>query len=249
MRLATILLVGLMLAGPARADEPKQQFVNGEPVVVQTDTAYVLARTNLIDGRYTMDAVLVRILSPDELRSAIERRQERHSTDADSNVVEVHGDDFYASSPDERVFVLALKPGTYILAGIATGGGAGSVCMCMGTVKFEAKAGVVTDIGLLLMTRDDEPTTIPELASHVRGKSIDVSPWPIVLGLRPYSAGMTIPEGLNHLPRVKADFRTVGWFQNYFGASVDRLAPVAGILDYDKDGHVLSLQDPTSGAQ
>lgn len=243
MRIAAIFLACLLLAGPVFAKEATQQFVDGEPVALRDDTAYLLVRTNLIDGDYIMDAVFVRNLNADELLGATERRQADPNVKEAPNVVEMHGDNFYRSTPDERTFVLAVQPGTYILAGIATGAGAGDVCMCMGTVKFEANAGVITDLGLILMARDDKPSSISELAAHVRGKDIDVVPRLFVMGLQPYSKEMAVPETLVSLPRAVADYHASGRFPNYFGASIDRLAPVAGVLDYDKEGHVMDLKE------
>jgi hypothetical protein len=235
-----------LLVGPALAAEATQQFTKGEPVILRRDAAYVLMRTNLVDGDYIMDPILVRVLSASELRDAIERRQKDSRVQEEPNVVRVHDEDDYGRAPDGRTFFLAISPGSYVLAGIATSGGAGDVCMCMGTVKFDAKPGVITDMGLILMARDDEPTTIPELTARVRGRDLGVEPRLLVMGLRPYSPDMLVPGSLSQLPRTLADYRVASRFPNYFGAATDRLAPVAGVLDYDKDGRVLDLKDASA---
>jgi hypothetical protein len=36
----------------------------------------------------------------------------------------------------------------------------------------------------------------------------------------------------------------VGAFPNYLGAGLNRLAPIANVLDYDGDGQVIDLRSP-----
>jgi len=45
-----------------------------------------------------------------------------------------------------------------------------------------------------------------------------------------------------HIRRVPAVYRARSAFPNYFGAPINRLAPLAGVLDYDAAGHVVDLQ-------
>jgi hypothetical protein len=46
------------------------------------------------------------------------------------------------------------------------------------------------------------------------------------------------------LPLAPADYGAVGAFPNYLGARLNRLAPMANVLDYDGDGQVIDLRNP-----
>jgi len=218
-----------------------QRFTDSEPVTLRSDAAYVLVRTNpygasFIGVRLFALPVLVRALTPDELNAATARHQQDPHAKEEPNVVVLYGS--YRDTANDRTYLAAIKPGTYLLAGVEF-----ATSLCMGTVRFEAKAGTITDLGTILTAKDDGPTDIPELAGHVRGEDLNVTPTPLVMGLRPYAAGMEIPQTLSDLPHAAADYHAVGRFPNYFGTPIDRLAPVPGIIDYDKDGDVLDMKD------
>jgi len=46
------------------------------------------------------------------------------------------------------------------------------------------------------------------------------------------------------LPLAPAGYGAVGAFPNYLGAGLNRLAPIANVLDYDGDGQVIDLRSP-----
>ena len=56
----------------------------------------------------------------------------------------------YEKTAETKTYVQALPPGRYVIAGVAFKGMGGVTCMCMGTVAFEAKPGMLTDLGYLL---------------------------------------------------------------------------------------------------
>jgi hypothetical protein len=62
------------------------------------------------------------------------------------------------------------------------------------------------------------------------------------LALQPATAATPVPAKLQTLSIVPADYRAVEPYPNYLGAPLTRLAPVAGVLDYDKDGNVIDLK-------
>jgi len=234
MKIAALFISLLLFAGAAEARQPDMiQFEDGEPVAMQDGYAYLLIRENV-----AVNFVFVRALGADEWKAIADEFKQDRDYRPPSNVVEIMGRDSYAKAGDERTYVLAVKPGTYILGEQSFG--YNGACLCMGSVKFEAKAGVVTDLGTLLFANNDRPTTIPELANIVQQKVLsDDLPW-IAMALRP--ATETTPDPLKGLPRVLADYHAVNKFPNYFGAFADRLAPVPGILGYDAEGNVLDLR-------
>jgi hypothetical protein len=242
MRSIAVLLLCLLLPAAALADNVTKQFENGEAVSLRPDMAYVLYReiVHKSEHGYPHGLVFVRGLSADELRAVIERHAKDPDAKEPPNVFRTDLSVAYVDGEEERIYLAALPPGTYVLAGEGFSAAMGT-CMCMGTVKFDAKPGVLTDLGFVLAARDDKPTTIPELAAIVHGKDMDYDPVLIRMAVRPPTPDLAVPPQLAALPRVLADYRAQDRFPNYFGGTIDRLAPIAGVLGYDKDGHVLDL--------
>ncbi len=112
-----------------------------------------------------------------------------------------------------RTFLLALKPGTYVLygsVGLAVGTGS---CFCMGSVAFVAEAGKAVDAGTL---RADGDWYAP----------VDYVAPPLNPAVPPQLAGRQL---------VPAKLVAAGKMANFFGTPVTRLNPVPGILQYDRD--------------
>jgi len=184
----------------------------------------------------------VRILSDDEMRSAAAQYSKDKRYHQETNVVILRGRNLYSTTGGMWTYLLAVRPGSYVIARHAQG-----ICLCMGSVKFEAKAGVITDLGTFLVARDDVPSTIPELAGIVHQRKIfpDFYWWHMAVRLP--TEDLPVPDALKGLPRALADYRAVGKFPNYFGTFVDRMEPIPGVLAYDEDGNVIDLKaDPSA---
>jgi hypothetical protein len=254
MKLHLVVLAALLL--PASALGQTRQFKNGEAVTLEPDKAYFLARTyefkgGALRGTIQVAPVLARLLTDEEMREAAELREtdpDHWKEKAPPNVVEMLPGEPYARANGESVLLTATRPGTYILVGVAltnwvsTDAGQLVTSLCLGTVKFEAKPGVITDLGEVLAARDDIPTTIPELASIVTQKSFGFGVFPYDVAIRPVNSSTLLPASLAALPRIPADYGAMPAYPNYSGANLNRLAPLAGVLDYDKDGGVIDLK-------
>ncbi len=115
-----------------------------------------------------------------------------------------------------RTFLIALPAGDYRIHGVpaqneAIGNGN---CLCFGSVGFTLSRGQVTDGGMLTGSSEnffEMPVYVPASAS----------PAPIAK-----LPGVSI---------VPANVRAVGKFANFYANPVTRLAPVAGVLAYDRD--------------
>ncbi|MCW3848448.1 hypothetical protein OF829_14500 [Sphingomonas sp. LB-2] len=123
-------------------------------------------------------------------------------------------------------FLIAVKPGTYSIYGsvLMTGNGFGGICLCMGTVKFDAKPGEIVDLGIF--------------ATHgvaVGGPFPRMEPYghPLPTELRPFDGPPPAP--LQGLPVHPAVLRAAGKFPNYFGVTIDRIHPMQGVLSYRRD--------------
>lgn len=260
MRYRNLLLAFLVLVFlPSTVFGADRNFKNGEAVAIEADKAYLMARTFEIKGRGLIGTiriapVLIRILSEEELKQAgeVQKNDPKNWKDkVEPNVSVMLVAEPYALANGEMTLLTAVKPGTYILASI-TGANWGKdvgilyVSLCMGTVKFEAKAGVITDLGEILTAYDDTPTTIPELINVVSGKETSVGSelgaFTLDVAVRPASIATAIPAQLANLPHAAADYRAMPAYPNFLEAPLSRLAPVQGVLDYDKDGEVIDLK-------
>lgn len=113
-----------------------------------------------------------------------------------------------------RTFLIAVKPGTYVIygaVGLAGAVGAGS-CYCMGSVAFVSDAGRVVDAGTL----------------RARGdwyQPVDYTP----------PASPSVPSQLTGGQVVPAKLLPAGKMANFFGTPVTRINPVPGVLGYARD--------------
>jgi hypothetical protein len=258
-KLHLLFLAACLLSAPAFGED--RQFKNGEPVTIQTDKAYLVARTfevkgKKLSGTLRIMPILVRMLGEDELQQAEKARQadpKDWQDKVETNITEMLSATPYATANGEVTMVTAVKPGTYVLAAIAATNwimkdtGALNNSLCMGTVKFEAKPGTITDLGEILVAFDDTPTTIPELANMMTGEKSPM-PYTFDVAIRPAGANTAIPATLESLPRVNADYRAMPAFPNFAGSALTRLAPLPGVLDYDKDGEVVDLKAQPAAA-
>lgn len=253
------LLIAAAILAPSLAYGEDHQFTNGEPIALQPDRAYILVRAlqrpeGGLRGTAKFMPVLFRVLNQQELDQAAELAKqdpEHWREKVEPNVVEPLADQPYSEGNGQSVLVMSIAPGTYVVGGLAVGNWATKstgilvTSLCMGTVKFEARPGVLTDLGTILNARDDEPTTIPELSSVVSGHSIGYVGE--MVAIRPAAEATADVPGTAGVPRVLADYRAVPPFPNYAGARLSRLAPLAGVLDYDRDGHVIDVKAASGG--
>jgi len=159
-------------------------------------------------------------------------------------------------------YLTSVKPGTYIWYGpmfFAAGGAMGGYCNCMGSVKFEVKAGVITDLGDFLLTvarRDgligfdklDEEPDVFAASGDGQGE------------IRPEAATYGVPASLQALPSVRAEFTASGKMDNIYNAMINRVRPIPGIIGYHRDdvidlrtGQIIKVQiapfDPTAASE
>lgn len=144
----------------------------------------------------------------------------------------------YSKTPAQFSYLTAVKPGTYIYYGpvyYAPGLAPAGQCYCMGTVRFEVKAGVITDLGNALQAL---PAVAPPFSvgaqavqamneeRKAKGKDPVWTPPALAYG---------VPDTLKALPAVQAELFASGKLNNYFGMPIDRMPPIPGILAYRRD--------------
>lgn len=145
------------------------------------------------------------------------------------NIVSMRrGPQFSRGAGDDYTFLLAVPPGTYAFYGPVTNGGNGFVgfCMCMGSLRFEARAGQIVDLGEISYPQ------VRELNARATRPGAPAVP---SAEIRPYDPAMPRPARLAGLPVVPAAFRAADKMPNYFGILIDRHPPVPGVLRYQRD--------------
>ena len=138
-----------------------------------------------------------------------------------------------------------MKPGVYTYYGsvfFAPNGGYAGVCDCMGTIKFKAGAGKITNLGDFLGLHW---ATSDELKQSSYPASSGEIPWD------PVPVDYALPDSLSSWPSVKPEFRAAGKMDNFYGIRIGRFPPLPSVLAYDRD-KVIDLKakaEPESSAK
>jgi hypothetical protein len=129
-------------------------------------------------------------------------------------------------------WLIAVDPGTYALYGEITDNGGAMIgsCYCMGSVKFEAAAGRITDMGEIVAAPADQNGSL-DVRTFRAGHYATVAP---------YAPTMRSPAQFANLKVVPAQLRAADKMPNYYGLMIGRLAPIEGVLGYRRD-EVLDL--------
>jgi len=117
------------------------------------------------------------------------------------------------------VYLQEVTPGSYRIYSATP-----MACFCMGSVKFEAKAGEITDVGVF---------DIGMAEDRIKGDS--AQPGPVTLRYRVSGTGYPADPRLSAMKLVPAVLKPVGKLPNYFGGSIDRFPAIEGVMRYDRD--------------
>lgn len=152
------------------------------------------------------------------------------------NLLSVGGSRVFERSETEVAYLIAVRPGYYSLYGNieVTGSGPVGVCLCMGSVRFEAPAGRIVDLGTI---------NSPDFAEDDNRASRRMNSQQVV----PAAAGAMLPARLAGLPVVPAELRAAGKVPNFFAVEIDRHPPIDGVLAYDRD-RVIDLRAESAPA-
>jgi hypothetical protein len=133
----------------------------------------------------------------------------------------------FSHDRDFTVYLQQVPSGTYIFYGpvfIDGGGPIAGTCYCMGTVAFDVRPGVITDLGSFDFPVGGDPQGRADGPTG-KGQSVLVAP----------SAALRVDSRLSAFPSEPARYRAAGKLLNYFGVYIDRLGPMAGVLAYQRD--------------
>lgn len=139
-------------------------------------------------------------------------------------------------------YLTSVIPGTYIWYGsvmVLPEGGAGGTCNCMGTVQFEVKPGVVTNLGNFLQAAPEDnhahDVLTMEAWQRIEDKAAKTGK-PVEPGfLAKPALDYALPASLSAWPSVKAEFSASPKLNNFYGVLVSRLPAIPGVLAYRRD--------------
>ena len=158
----------------------------------------------------------------------------------DLHDVATFGPQFAYAKGTSFAYLEKVRPGTYVWYGNVMGGNgypAAGTCLCMGTVRFEVKPGVVTDLGNALQA-------LPQWSAEMDVARMDLkaaNDKRVAEGKEAFpqfaSANLAtgLPASLKDWPSVQAEFHASPKINNYYGIFVSRLPPVPGVLGYHRD--------------
>lgn len=142
----------------------------------------------------------------------------------------------------ERTVLVEARPGNYVIYGLGLAD-IFQTCLCLGSVSFPAEPGKIVDLGTLLVASADPKSSIPELAGETGfGPSMNGHLVTWAAAIRPANAATHVPAALAGKPITPAAYRAQGKFVAGFSFAINRLAPIPGVLGYDR-GKVIDLVD------
>ncbi|HEX8624028.1 MAG TPA: hypothetical protein VF782_03005 [Allosphingosinicella sp.] len=210
-RLWFLALLAMASAAPAQA---RKQYGSGDPIVVEPQTAYIFYRTNISGANIRF----LREYGAGEAPGTV--RGDDPMSEPDHWVQVTGGPRLTGGGREGKTYLKAVRPGSYILygnIGIGLNGAHIGVCFCMGSLRFEAPAGQIVDLGLI----------------QYPDASVVKRPWGVTIF--PVAPDMVVPARLTGLPRIAAEFRAGPKMPNWFGVEIDRHDAMPGVLAYDRD--------------
>lgn len=154
----------------------------------------------------------------------------------------------FSKAGEQSVYLQEVVPGTYTVYGpifAIPNGAATGTCLCMGTVKFKAEAGAITDMGFMVGTIVEA-----NLKAKASGGTQIRDPLELPEGITTFAidqkrSGQASDPRLGTFPRRAAVYLPAGKRSNLHGVAVDRLTEMPGVFRYERDKQI----DLTGGAQ
>ena len=142
----------------------------------------------------------------------------------------------YEKDGERRTYAVEVPPGEYTIYAAGIDGFTSGTCMCMGTVRFDAKAGEAVDLGAILVAPENGDTDIAELAPYEAPEYIRRKALPYKMSVRPARSGEAVPALFSNMSVVPARYAAAeDHLPNYMGMMINRMAPIEGVLSYDFD--------------
>lgn len=153
---------------------------------------------------------------------------------------------FAKAKGGSSTYLQRVWPGRYVVYGsvlVNPNGGATGMCVCMGTVAFDARPGEIVDVGTVKVNLTDA-LTWPKMLEKAEADEVEGLRSGVITMMRltPQDGSMPIDPRLTAHKIVPARLRPAGPVPNYYGVQVDRMTAIPGVLAYDRD----KIVDPSA---
>jgi hypothetical protein len=192
--------------------------------------------------RWRMDLVVARETKAKPPKMPVEPVRETFSIGPiEQRTQESFGPSYvYSKDPANKLYtyLTMVKPGIYIWYGAISfipDTGYSGACACMGSVKFEVKPGMVTDLGnfLLAAPRLDQQQSAE--TNDLRANPEQFAKYEATRDRQMSEPRYGLPASLSSWPSARAEFSASGKIDNFLGVMVSRLPPIPGVLAYQRD--------------
>ncbi|MEL6709810.1 MAG: hypothetical protein AAFP79_16160 [Pseudomonadota bacterium] len=146
-------------------------------------------------------------------------------------------DDVFSKGDGTYTYLEEIEPGMYTWYGpvfLTPGDGYVGQCYCMGTIKFEVRAGEITNLGnsLYAMPKWEEDPTAPPLDIV---QPMAISSMTVKLPEQSEAVTYDVAPSLQGQSTSIPEFFAVGKINNFYRKMISRMAPIEGVLAYDRD--------------
>lgn len=152
------------------------------------------------------------------------------------NIISIGPINRFAKSDLRSTYITEVTPGTYSFYGsiLIVPNQTSGVCMCMGTVKFEVKAGQIVHIGTIRPSLADAQAKAKAEGKPVPKDDFDLPDELSTIVWNVPVAGDSIDPRLAGYKIDPAKLIPGGRFANYYGLTIDRVSAIPGVFSYDR---------------
>ena len=211
----------------------RDAFVKTEPVLIKEREDQILKQSEAKKNGAVFKGAIPPVPSLENFRFSYFGIKNRQNVD---------GGRAYIKTKPANTFLVEAVPGSYVLYG-AGWQAATSTCLCLGTVGFVAEPGVITNLGEIIIAYAHEKSDRPELAGETGlGPSVNLGHHLLfAVALKPAQNATDAPAALPKDKIKSANFHAVGKYVTSTSFSINRLAPIPGILAYE-NGKVIDVK-------
>ncbi len=214
------LLAALTLAAPARAAEAMKMV----PAALDPARGYVLVRMGeRAPELWNLLSIAAYDDKAEDLRGKGRAKANPVVKGADRAVV-IGPKPFIAADAHVRIYLVAVTPGRYVIAGGPT------TCYCLGSYQFDVAPGRITDMGTVYIGAENGSSPWAALSQLRSSPDIEERGYTIAdaMAVVPWQESMGMPDGIAALPRDAASFAPARRFGNHGGQLLNRALPIGG---------------------
>lgn len=211
----------------------RDAFVKIEPTLIKEREDQILKQSEAKNNGTVFKGVIPPVPSLENFRFSYFGIKNRQNIDAGRA---------YIKAKPANTFLVEAVPGSYVLYG-AGWQAATSTCLCLGTIGFVAEPGVITDLGEIIIAYAHEKSDRPELAGETGlGPSVNMGHHLLfAVAVKPAQDATNAPATLPKDKIRPANYQAVGKYVTSAVFSINRLAPIPGILAYE-NGKVIDVK-------